>query len=186
MMLKYIPNLLTLFRLALIAPFFLYLHLHEYADALYTFLLAGLTDATDGWLARHYNWQSFFGSFVDPLADKLLVMSSFISLALLGSLPWWLVSLVILRDVSIFFGILGWYWFIRRKLNFEPTLLSKLNTALQLLLVVVCLAELAYYQSPDLLFNVLIGLTAVTTVITYVDYMRIWAVKAWSPKESPL
>ncbi|HAT9653444.1 TPA: CDP-alcohol phosphatidyltransferase family protein, partial [Legionella pneumophila subsp. pneumophila] len=109
MILKHIPNTLTLLRLVLIAPFLMYLFHHEYVKAFYIFIAAGLTDGLDGWLARHFQWQSFFGSFVDPLADKLLVASSFISLALLNSLPWWLVLLVFLRDFTISMGVLAWY-----------------------------------------------------------------------------
>lgn len=182
MILKHIPNALTLFRLILIAPFLVFLYHQEYQYAFYTFILAGFTDGLDGWLARYFGWKSFFGSFVDPLADKLLVASSFISLALIGSLPWWLVIIVFLRDLSISFGIIAWYWFIKKKLNFQPTRLSKINTTLQLTLVTICLFELAYYQFPHYLIDILIGLTALTTIITYVDYMRIWASKAWPQK----
>lgn len=183
MILKHIPNALTLFRLGLIAPFLMYLFQHEYVNAFYTFLLAGFTDGLDGWLARHFNWQSFFGSFVDPLADKLLVASSFISLALIGSLPWWLVILVFLRDVTISMGVLAWYYFIQRKLNFEPTLLSKFNTTFQLTLVTLCLFELAYFKFSAHLVDVLIYLTAFTTATSYIDYIWTWSKKAWPKKE---
>ncbi|MGC1182533.1 CDP-alcohol phosphatidyltransferase family protein, partial [Legionella sp.] len=101
MILRHLPNALTLFRLGLIAPFLIYLYHQEYVNSFITFILAGLTDGLDGFLARRFNCQSFFGSFVDPLADKLLIASSFISLALIGILPWWLVTLVFLRDFTI-------------------------------------------------------------------------------------
>lgn len=183
MILKHIPNALTLFRLGLIFPFLMYLYHHEYVNAFYTFMLAGITDGLDGWLARHFHWQSFFGSFVDPMADKLLVTSSFISLALIGSLPWWLVILVFLRDVSISIGVLAWYWFIQRKLDFEPTLLSKFNTTFQLFLVTLCLFELAFFKFSPYLVDVLIYLTAFTTATTYIDYGWIWVNKAWPKKD---
>lgn len=183
MILKHIPNALTLIRLGLIIPFVLYLFEAQYQAAFYIFILAGLSDGLDGWLARHFHWQSFFGSFVDPMADKLLVAASFISLALLGSLPWWLVVLVFLRDFTISMGVLAWYWFIRRKLDFEPTFLSKLNTSLQLILVTFCLFELAYFKFASYLINSLIYLTALTTCITYIHYLRIGFSKAWPKKE---
>lgn len=183
MILKYIPNTLTLLRLILIAPFLFYLYRHEYAIAFYLFILAGLSDGLDGFLARSFNWQSFFGSFIDPLADKLLIASSFISLALIGVLPWWLVILVFLRDLTISLGVIAWYQFIRRKLDFQPTLLSKINTVLQLTLVTFCLFELAYFEFPPYLLNVLIILTTLTTAITYVDYIWTWGRKAWPKKE---
>lgn len=183
MILKHIPNALSLFRLMLIAPFLINLYYQEYRCALYIFLLAGITDGLDGWLARRFHWQSFFGSFVDPLADKLLVASSFISLALIGALPWWLVILVFLRDFSISLGVVVWYWFIQKKLDFVPSFLSKLNTTFQLFLVVICLFQLAYFPFHSYFINAIIGLTAVTTTITYIDYLITWGKKAWPPKE---
>lgn len=184
MILKYIPNTLTLLRLVLIIPFLVFLYRQEYTHALYTFLLAGLTDGLDGWLARFFNWQSFFGSFADPLADKLLVTISFISLALIGILPWWLVILVFLRDLTISMGVLAWYWFIQKKINFEPTLLSKFNTSFQLLLVLICLFKLAFDGFPQYVINLIIVITTVTTIITYVDYIWSWGKKACMAKES--
>lgn len=183
MRLKHLPNALTLFRLGLIVPFLMYLYHHEYVQAFYTFILAGITDGLDGWLARYFNWQSLFGSFVDPLADKLLVASSFISLAFIGLLPWWLVTLVFLRDFTISMGVLGWYWFIQRKLDFEPTLLSKFNTTFQLMLVTICLFELAYFKFFPYLIDALICITALTTAITYFDYIWTWGNRAWPKKE---
>lgn len=183
MILKHIPNALTLFRLGLIVPFLIYLYHHEYSEAFYTFVIAGFTDGLDGWLARFFHWQSTFGSFVDPMADKLLVASSFISLALIGSLPWWLVILVFLRDLCISIGVLVWYWCIQRKLDFEPTLLSKFNTTFQLTLVTLCLFELAYFKFSYYLVDLLICLTAFTTAITFIDYFWTWGRKAWPKKD---
>ena len=182
MILKYIPNALTIFRLLLIVPFLICLYHREYSIAFYIFFIAGFTDALDGWMARFFNWQSRFGSFVDPMADKLLVASSFISLALIGSLPWWLVVLVFLRDLCISVGVIG-YWYIQRKLDFVPTALSKFNTMLQLGLVSLCLFELAFFKFSDYLVTVLICLTALTTAITYWDYFWILN-KAWFKKDT--
>ncbi|WED43136.1 CDP-alcohol phosphatidyltransferase family protein [Legionella cardiaca] len=178
--LKYIPNALTLFRFILIVPFLVFLYDKEYARAFYIFLIAGLTDGFDGWLARCFHWQSPIGSFIDPLADKLLVASSFISLALIGSLPWWLVILVFLRDLTISFGVLAWFWFIQRRLDFEPTMLSKINTSLQLILVTLCLFELAFFTFAPNLIDILIFCTAITTAASYCDYVWTWGKKAYS------
>lgn len=183
MNLKHIPNILTLFRLGLILPFVLCLFCHEYTDAFYIFFLAGFTDGLDGWLARYFHWQSFFGSFIDPMADKLLVAASFISLALIGSLPWWLVFIVFLRDITISLGVIAWYWFIQRKLDFQPTLLSKLNTTLQLMLVTLCLFELAYFKFSPYIIDTLIYITALTTITTFFHYIWIGYQKAWPKKE---
>lgn len=182
MILKHIPNALTLFRLGLIVPFLMYLYHHEYTNAFYTFFLAGFTDGLDGWLARHFHWQSAFGSFVDPMADKLLVASSFISLALIGSLPWWLVVLVFLRDLTISIAVV-WYWFIQHKLDFEPTLLSKFNTTVQLGLVTLCLFELAYFKFSPYWVDLLIYFTATTTALTYIHYGWVGCQKLRLKKE---
>lgn len=183
--LKHIPNILTFFRLVLIAPFLSYLYHKNYLDAFYIFILAGFTDGLDGWLARYCNWQTPLGSFVDPLADKLLVASSFISLALIGELPWWLVILVFLRDISISFGVVGWYCLIQRKLDFQPTLLSKINTTLQLGLVTVCLFDLAFFNFNPYFAQALIIITAITTSATYIHYVWTWGIKAYSVKQLP-
>lgn len=180
MILKHIPNALTLFRLVLIVPFLVCLNHHEYTEAFYVFLIAGFTDGLDGWLARFFGWQSPLGSFLDPIADKLLVASSFISLALIGSLPWWLVILVFMRDMTISFGVIAWHWFIQRKVNFEPTLLSKFNTGMQLALVTLCLFELAFYQFSPYFINTLIVITTFTTAASYIDYVYTWGKKACS------
>lgn len=179
MMLKHIPNTLTLLRLVMIIPFLMLLSRQDYVLAFYLYLFAGFTDGLDGGIARCYNWQSAFGSFIDPLADKLLVACSFISLAFIGSLPWWLVALVFMRDLTISFGVMAWYWFVQRELDFKPTLISKLNTALQLVLVTLCLFELAFFKFSGNWVHILIGLTAVTTSVTYINYVWTWGRKAY-------
>lgn len=184
-MLKHIPNVLTGCRLVLIVPFLVCLYRHQYVDAFYLYFLAGFTDAMDGWLARYYRWQTPLGSFIDPLADKLLIASSFISLALIGRLPWWLVVLVFMRDLTISLGVVGWYWLVQRKLDFKPTFLSKINTTLQLGLVTLCLFELAYYQpTPFYITQALIIATAITTGITYLHYVWVWGKKAYCINQS--
>lgn len=179
MTLKHLPNMLSLTRLLIIAPFLVFLYQQAYVNAFYMFLLAGFTDGLDGWLARHFHWKSLFGSFIDPLADKLLIASSFISLALIGSLPWWLVSLVFLRDITISFGVLAWYWFVQRSLDFKPTSVSKLNTILQLALVTLCLFELAFAEVVPYLLETLILLTTLTTASSYIDYVWTWGKRAY-------
>ena len=179
-MITFIPNALTLFRLILIGPFLLSFYHQDYLTAFYLLIIAGFSDGLDGWLARYFNWQSPLGSFIDPLADKLLVASSFISLALLNQLPWWLVVIVFMRDFSISAGVIAWYYLIQRKLDFEPTYLSKINTVLQLSLVTLCLFELAFPPFSSHLIPTLILLTTATTTITYIHYVWTWGKKAFT------
>ncbi|MCH9757112.1 MAG: CDP-alcohol phosphatidyltransferase family protein [Gammaproteobacteria bacterium] len=185
MVLKYLPNAFSLTRLLLIAPFLMYLHQKQYAAALYIFIFAGLTDGLDGWLARLFDWQTRFGSFIDPVADKLLIASSFVSLAFIGQLPWWLVSLVFFRDLTISLGVMAWQRFIPQRLDFKPTWLSKINTVLQLTLVIFCLVELAFDKSLPEVTYLLIGLTTLTTSATYIDYVWTGARKAYASTPIP-
>lgn len=173
-----LPNILTISRIILVLPYIYFLFTHQYAKSFYIFILAGITDGLDGWLARTYKWQSNIGSFIDPLADKLLISVSFISLAILGSLPWWLVILVFARDLTICLGIVGWYFLIQKGLEFKPTLLSKLNTCLQIVLITFCLFDLAFFKFSPTLIGVLILLTACTTAFSYIDYVWVWGKKA--------
>lgn len=179
MIVKHLPNLVSLFRLLLICPF-LYAFYHEaYPIAFFIFLTAGISDAVDGWLARQFHLQTKLGLIIDPLADKLLVAASFVSLALLQQLPWWLIVLVFLRDFTLFIGATAWYYFIERSYDeFTPTLLSKFNTGLQILLVTLCLIKMAFHTLTPGPIQFLIYLTALTTSITYVDYVWTWGRKA--------
>jgi cardiolipin synthase (CMP-forming) len=183
MKLKYIPNVITILRLLLIVPFAYYLFHHAYVIAFYIYIFAGLTDGLDGLLARLFNWQTELGGFLDPLSDKLLITTSFVSLGLIGQLPWWLVILVFLRDFTISSGVLAWYLLIGKHIHFEPSNLSKANTMLQIALVTLCLFELAYVQLPDMISNGLIILTTLTTTISFVDYVLTWGKRAYLFKQ---
>ncbi len=165
-------------RILLIVPFLIFLYQQQYVNSFYIFMLAGFTDGLDGWLARNFNCQSSFGTFLDPVADKLLIASSFISLALINCIPWWLVMLVFLRDITISIGVLAWYWLIKHKPDFKPTYLSKINTVLQLGLVTLCLFQLAFSSLSTQISNLLIWLTATTTISSYIDYTWTWGKKA--------
>lgn len=181
---RHLPNLLTLFRLLLIIPFILQLEHQHYPNAFYIFVVAGFTDGLDGFLARQFHWQSTLGSVIDPLADKLLVAVSAISLALLGVLPWWLVILMFLRDVTISLGVMAWYYLVQRQLDFMPTQLSKINTCLQLALLTTALFQLAFFAFPVWVLHLLITVTALTTTVTYFHYVCFWGYKAYSINDS--
>ncbi|MFY7698246.1 MAG: CDP-alcohol phosphatidyltransferase family protein [Legionella sp.] len=180
MIVKHIPNILTLARTLLIAPFLFFLKQQQYDWAFYTFLFAGLTDAFDGWLARSFDCKSILGSFIDPLADKLLIASSFFSLALIGKLPWWLMVLVFMRDITILLGIVTWVYLLKNHIDLRPTKLSKFNTLLQLTLVTLSLFELAFFEFSTILIHLLVALTTITTAATYLDYAWTWGKKAYA------
>ena len=184
MTLKNLPNALTLTRLVLIVPFLVYLAQKNYAYAFYIFVLAGCTDGLDGWLARRFHWQSTFGLLVDPIADKLFIALSFISLALLHQLPWWLVALVFFRDLSIVTGVLMWYRVEHLRVEFKPTRLSQVNAVLQGLLVTFCLFELAFFPVYSWVKLMLIVITTVTTTASHIDYGWIWHKKVLASRHS--
>jgi cardiolipin synthase len=176
--LRNIPNALTLARLFLIIPFAILIYHGEYINVFYIFVLAGFTDALDGWLARSFNWQSPLGAFIDPVADKLLITVSFIALALIGKLPWWLVSLVFFRDLTISIGVIAWFAFIQQKPQLKPTHISKINTVVQLFLVTLSLFELSFYVFVPKIELTFIILTALTTLLSFFDYVWTWGTKA--------
>jgi len=180
MTLRYLPNVLSLARVAFIVPFLIFIAQHNYVYAFYIFLLSGFTDGLDGWLARYFHWNSAFGSLIDPVADKLLIVSSFIALACIGVLPWWLVVLVFLRDITISVGVVVWYYLLQSIIDFKPTYLSKFNTVLQLALVTLCLFKLAFMSVPTYLLDLLIIITTVTTATSYLDYVWTWSYKAYT------
>lgn len=174
-----IPNALTILRLGLIVPFVFFFAKEHYVSAFLIFLTAGITDALDGWLARAFRWQTSLGSFLDPLADKLLVAASFVALAIVHILPWWLVVLVFMRDATISFGVLGWFLVIKQPITLRPTILSKLNTVIQLGLVSFCLYERAFEPALNPIYQqTLIGLTTLSTLASYLHYVWVWSYKA--------
>ncbi len=129
---RHIPNILTVLRI-LVTPVILNRIWERDLDtALILFFLSGISDGFDGWLARKYNWTSKFGAFIDPIADKTLVMSTFLTLGMRDFIPFWLVYVVIGRDILILLAALV-LKFTGQLQEFPPTLLGKISTTLQLL-----------------------------------------------------
>src|SRR5262245_59177389 len=129
-----LPNAITVLRCLLIIPFAGALYDHNHMTAFALFALAGFSDGLDGFLAKHFSLQSQFGARLDPIADKLLLVTGFGLLTWLHYLPWWLFGLVLLRDVVIVSGAIT-YHRLFGPYPMQPTLLSKFNTLLQILLV---------------------------------------------------
>ncbi|MDH4331533.1 MAG: CDP-diacylglycerol--glycerol-3-phosphate 3-phosphatidyltransferase [Desulfobulbaceae bacterium] len=130
-----IPNILTIGRILLIPLLVIFLLEGRELAAFWVFVLAGVTDALDGFLARVLKQKTEFGAFIDPIADKLLLITSYITLAVLGILPKWLAVIVVSRDVIICGGI-GILMLYDREFKIKPSMVSKVTTFLQLLTVV--------------------------------------------------
>lgn len=172
-----IPNLISGFRLLLVPLLVFLLLMDRYPAALLVFFIAGLSDAADGFLARHFGWGSELGAILDPLADKLLMISVILTLAMQGLVPFWLAAMVVARDAVIVGGAVC-YRLIVGRFQAVPSLVSKLNTGLLILLVLAAIAVHGFAWSIDLapLF-LLVGLT---TVVSGADYVYRWARRARS------
>jgi len=175
--LRNIPNLLSILRILLVPPVVFYMLQENYLPALILFVIAGITDSLDGWLAKRFNWQSALGEILDPLADKLLLVSSYIVFAWLELLPVWLVVSVMLRDVVIVVGgVLYRIYF--GKVDINPTYISKLNTLMQIVLIAVMLLSLAWLSIDEIYINILIWIVLFTTITSGFVYVLSWGRRA--------
>jgi cardiolipin synthase len=182
--LRHLPNLLSLLRMGLTVPLAWWIGDGRYDAALALALVAGFSDALDGFLAKRFHWQSWLGGVLDPLADKLMLVASFVSLALVGALPWWLAAVVVGRDVLIVAGAVIYHYFIGR-VSAEPSRLSKFNTCAQIVLVLTVLLHLSRYAEwPAWLITGLIWLVAVATSASGIDYVWRWSRKSWRETHS--
>jgi len=172
-----IPNIITALRFLLVPPVVILLLQERFTAALIVFGVAGLSDGLDGFLARRFDWRSRLGGIMDPLADKLLVVSSFVTLGWLGLIPAWLVLLVILRDLVIIAGATFYHMRIEQ-FEAEPSVASKLNTVAQVLLVLAVLYSSGIQTLPVMLMDVLLYGVLVTTLWSGFDYVWTWGRRA--------
>ncbi len=168
-----IANLLTFLRIALMIPFLYLIKEGGFGSALLVFFIASVTDFADGYVARRFNQQSALGRFLDPLADKLLTTASFIVMALphegFPSIPVWLAVAVIVRDVIILIGSLVVYLTTKFK-DFKPTMFGKINTFLELGLIVVFLA-FHYFEVLRFLLPLCYGIVITSVVVSGIEYI---------------
>lgn len=177
MSLRWLPNAISLLRILLVAPILLLILHDKFAWALALFFVAGFSDGIDGYLANRYGWHTRLGALLDPVADKLLVAGTFITLTFMQLIPVWLTVIVILRDVVIVGGAAA-YNFIVRPVQGEPTRISKLNTALQLLFLLFVLSRAGFGWPQEISITVLGAAILITVVISGVDYVRSWSIRA--------
>lgn len=177
MSLSWLPNAISLMRIALIAPILILMLQGDFGWALALFILAGFSDGLDGYLAVRFGWSTRLGGLLDPAADKLLITGMFITLAYTQQIPVWLAAVVILRDVVIVAGATA-YNFIVKPVPGEPTRISKLNTALQMLFVLFVLSRAGFDWPDKITITVLGAAVLVTVVISGVDYVWSWSRRA--------
>ena len=175
---RHLPNLICLARIALVWPTVMALQAGDYALSVVLFVIAAVSDGLDGYLAKRFGWTSEFGKFIDPFADKLLLVAVFITTSWLGLVPWWLAAAAIARDFMIGLGAgIFRLWF--GPLRGRPTIVSKINTLFQLgyLLGVMMLA--AFEFPPREVIAALAIITFVTTILSGADYIFAFTRRAW-------
>lgn len=168
-----IPNLITLGRVILVPVVFWLMLTGQAQAAFFAFLVAGISDGVDGYLAKRFDWATELGAYLDPLADKLLIVCIFVALGVRGELPSWLVIAVVSRDVLIVAGILL-AWVLGNPVHIRPFVVSKANTVAQITLAATVLADNAFHVVPQVVREVLIWLTAALTIASLAAYLRAW------------
>jgi cardiolipin synthase len=166
-----IPNFLTLCRIISIPFFVALLSRDRLRDALYVFAAAAITDALDGALARWTNKRTELGAFLDPFADKLLLISALVILAVEDVIPGWVLSVIVVRDVVVVFGYLMLTFFISERIPVRPTYAGKAGTFLQIVCIVGALLRWPQLGHLHHVWTSLLLLTAVMTGVSGLQYV---------------
>ncbi len=174
---RHLPNLITLIRILAVVPITVCLLHHQLVTTLALFALAAASDALDGFLAKRFGWQSVLGSILDPIADKLLLATVFIALAVLDLVPLWLMAVALARDLIIVAGAAAYRWVIG-PLTAQPSVVSKFNTLCQAAFLLCVVARAAFSQPPSWVEAGLGALTFSTTIVSGIDYVMIYARRA--------
>jgi cardiolipin synthase (CMP-forming) len=168
-----IPNLITLGRIILVPIVVWAITSGEMRAAFFLFVAAGISDAVDGFLAKRFNMASELGAVIDPLADKALIVSIYVALAIAGALPISLVILVVSRDIMIISGFMV-SWVVGQPIPVRPHPVSKANTAAQIVLATLVLAEKAFAFDAAMAVHILIGLVVLLTLVSMGLYLAEW------------
>jgi cardiolipin synthase len=175
---NWIPNALTFLRIVLVIPFAVCLYQQQYRAALLVFFIAAFSDGVDGFLARQFDWRSRLGAIADPLADKALLMTAYLVLTLTDVLPVWLFPLLLGRDVVIVLGGLAFHYLIGQ-FEMAHSLWGKLNTLVQVMVVLAIIILLAGWPMPPEVLDWGIWLVAGVAVISGLHYIVVWTRRAW-------
>ncbi|MFC1673481.1 CDP-alcohol phosphatidyltransferase family protein [Pseudomonadota bacterium] len=177
-----IPNLISISRI-LAVPLAVWLITDGHMLwAFWVFIAAGVSDALDGFIAKQFNMETELGKYLDPIADKALLVSVYVSLGISGHLPSWVVILVVFRDFTIVGGALLLET-VTHSLTMHPIMVSKVNTVLQIVLAAVVLADAGYNIQLNGWLDILIGLTIITTVLSGFAYLVV-LLRDWAKAEA--
>jgi len=168
-----IPNLITLGRILLVPVVVWAISSGAMWAAFVLFLAAGVSDAVDGFLAKRFGMTTVLGAYLDPLADKALIVSIYVTLGINGVIPHWLVILVVSRDIMIVGGVML-SWLVGSPVMMKPLLVSKLNTVAQIAFACVVLGSLGFGVEAETLTLVLMGLVAALTLLSVAAYVAEW------------
>ncbi len=172
----YIPNLLTLARIGLVPWLLVLLQESEFGWSLALFVVAGVTDGLDGYIAKRFNARSTLGAILDPVADKALLVSAYVMLSVMNLIPFWLMVAVVFRDVVIVGGYLIMVLFFGA-VQMQPLKISKLNTFFQISYIGLVLCALAWQLQLGELMRWVGYLVLATSVVSGLAYVYIWSVK---------
>jgi cardiolipin synthase (CMP-forming) len=178
---RHLPNAISMLRVVLVAPICWLLLGRQWPSALMLVAVAGVSDGVDGFLARHYGWQSRLGGILDATADKLLLVCCFVILAWLGEVPVWLAVIVCGRDAVIASGALLWRLLIGR-IDPHPSLLSKACTLMQIVYLLAVLLTLIHWPVPAT--GLFAWPVALLCVLSGLDYVIRWSRLAWRARSS--
>lgn len=176
---RHIPNVISAIRILLVAPIAVALAHHHLATTIVLFGVAALSDLADGFLAKRYGWQSDLGAVLDPAADKLLLVTVFITLAYLKLVPLWLMAAAVARDTIIVVGALL-YRLCFGPLNVRPSVVSKFNTLCQAAFILAVVGREQFSLPPAWVGSVLGALVFVTVTVSGIDYVLIYGRRALS------
>lgn len=168
-----VPNVITVFRFLLVPAVIYWLLAGQQAMAFAGFVAAGVSDGIDGFIARHFNQRSKLGAYLDPMADKLLLVSVFVVLGMMGGLPLWLVIAVVSRDALIVFAVIL-SSVMAQPVEMRPLMVSKANTVAQIVLAAVALGQPAFGVDLGYVLPALIWLTGLLTVASGAAYLVGW------------
>ena len=172
-----IPNLICLARIILVIPIIRSLWQEQFLLSLLLIIIAGLSDILDGYLAKNNNWRSYLGAVLDPAADKILLVSLFLTLQSMSLIPLWLTLTVIARDLMIVFGLSLYRYFVGVP-EPKPTRISKFNTTLQLAFIIFVILAQGVQFPFEILAMVCGSLVFVTSILSGLDYWIIWSIEA--------
>jgi cardiolipin synthase len=168
-----IPNIITLGRILLVPIIVWAIASNQMEIAFAIFVVAGVSDAVDGFLAKHFDMSSELGALLDPLADKALLVSIFVALGIWGAIPRWLVILVVSRDIMIVGAVIV-SWLFNKPIPMKPLMVSKLNTGAQVAFAALVLAALGFGFDSSPYEGILMAIVAVLTLLSVAFYVVEW------------